>query len=787
MRIRTILGLLCLTLLLAGNRPAQALVLAEAGRAKAVIVLPEGPSPAEQTAATELASYLGKITGATFRPVSADQVAGRPRLLVGPSPAARQILGDAVVSALGPEEFMIRTVGRDLLLVGGRPRGTLYAVYSFLEDDLGCRWTTWYNEESVPHRAELTIPDLNRREGPAMIVRDIVCHTNANSDRQVMQRFLVRNRCQGPDLNFTGDLTAVGGTSHHYAFPEGGWLVHTLFAWVPPDKHFADHPDWYSLAGDKRVPNRQLCFTNPGLRSALTEAVLKRIGEDDPQGQYSISAMDWTGAFCDCADCRALVEREGTPGAPLFDYLAELGPKVKQRFPEASISTLAYRKEQSEIPPKTIKLPDNVIIVFAPIDDNFAAPIDAPSNADTRRNLENWPRATSHLRVWYYPNPYGPALPIGNLHKLAQDFRLFKRVGVEGYFIEQDAGGVYDSRRCTDLQTWLITKLMWNPDRDLDKLIAGYTDCHYGAAAPLVRQYLAALEKATASQQTRMNWDASTGQHHFLTPELLLSSQRLLDAAEQKAAADAVRLPHVKQLRMSLDLACILKWNQLAAAGEPPFTMQQLTTRYRDTYNAAAKARLLETRQTALLTDLTDSLKWYALMKPLKPLPPPLGEVSPGRVRQFTPETARLFGKAPALVEDPTAAAGLAVAMEPSMEQPSYAPKGLPANVLNFGFYDGATGRQQHAHAGKEVPLTTGRYQLYPIGRTALSASCYVWFDWGWAIQFPDVSGLYDPAAPDKQWNVYASIRFEGPAYDPQSEAKQNRFFVDRVVFVEAQ
>ncbi len=30
--------------------------------------------------------------------------------------------------------------GPDLLLVGGRPRGTLYAVYAFLEETVGVRW-----------------------------------------------------------------------------------------------------------------------------------------------------------------------------------------------------------------------------------------------------------------------------------------------------------------------------------------------------------------------------------------------------------------------------------------------------------------------------------------------------------------------------------------------------------------------------------------------------------------------------------------------------------------------
>lgn len=282
-----------------------------------------------------------------------------------------------------------------------------------------------------------------------------------------------------------------------------------------------------------------------------------------------------------------------------------------------------------------------------------------------------------------------------------------------------------------------------------------------------------------------MSWNASTGQHHFLTPELLLSSQRLLDAAERSVAADPVALARVKMLRLSLDLACILKANQLAALGGTPLTVRELAARYRDTYSEAARARLLETRQPALLAALADSLKWYELMKPLKPLPPPLDAVPADRVRQFTPETARLHGKAPALVEDPAAAAGLAVAMEPTLEQPSYAPKGLPTNVLNLGFYDAVTRRQQHAHAGKDTPLTAGDYRLYSIGRTALSADSYVWLDWGWAIQFQDVSGLYDPAAPARQWDVYASLRFEGPAYAPRGAVTQNRFFVDRIVFVE--
>ena len=108
---------------------------------------------------------------------------------------------------------------------------------------------------------------------------------------------------------------------------------------------------------------------------------------------------------------------------------------------------------------------------------------------------------------------------------------------------------------------------------------------------------------------------------------------------------------------------------------------------------------------------------------------------------------------------------------------------GQEARVAGHRFLRGI----QQPLAGKDDPIKSGEYRLYPIGRTVLSSQCYVWFDWSWFVQFHDVSGLYNPDEAGKQWDVFASIRFEGPAYSPQTPAKQNRFYVDRVVFVAAE
>ena len=763
-----ILLLFALLMLPAGAR-AEDLLLADRGAARYTLVQAADAAEPEKTAVRELAEHLKKITGAEFAIVPEERAPRERRIVVGPGRLSRALLGKETVDALGPEEFVIRTVKGNLVLAGGRPRGTLYAAYSFLEDDLGCRWLTWWGDEEIPHRERLAIPELNRREAPVVQVRDIVTHTNPYADRPTLQRFLVRNRDQGPDLGFTGDLAAYGGVSHRYGLPKNGWFVHTLFHWIPPEQYFQEHPEYYSLLGGKRT-KAQLCFSDPGLRKTLTENILQRIGELEGVGNFSLSAQDAPGDFCQCPACADLIRREETPGAPLFAFMAELAPVVKAKYPKAFLTTLAYRKDQTEKPPRALRMPENVAIIFAPIDDNFAAPLEHPTNQGTAANLAEWRRHADHVWIWYYPNPYGGPLPIGNLNRLARDFRLFGRLGVEGLFLEHDAAGVYDGRGLPDLQTWVMLKLMWNPERDLDRLVRDFTEHTYGAAAPVVREYIAALEQATQAMPTRMGWNAAPGQFRFLTPDLLASLQALFDRAEKTVVADAPRLANVRRARMSTDYASIRF--RPALAGRAGLSREGILARYQETYTRTVDARVVAERRPALKKSLEEFTGWRRAMTPLKPLPAPLDAVPAARVRQLTPDTAQLHGPAK-LVADPEAAAGIAAVLETEGKVP-----------FDLGFYDIVTKRQQHLYPGKDQPIQPDRYDLYKIGRTRLNEQCYVWFDWSWRIQFPDVAALYDPAHPEKEWEVYASVRLEGPAFGSK-DAKPHRFAVDRVVLVE--
>lgn len=131
---------------------AGELRLAVDGRSDYVIFLADDASPPERTAAGELREHLAQITGARLRiGGEADTPPEAPQILVGQSARAIQRFPGIDWAGLGLDGIVIKTSGPHLLLAGGRPRGTLYAIYTFLEETVGCRWWT-SSEGFLPRR-----------------------------------------------------------------------------------------------------------------------------------------------------------------------------------------------------------------------------------------------------------------------------------------------------------------------------------------------------------------------------------------------------------------------------------------------------------------------------------------------------------------------------------------------------------------------------------------------------------------------------------------------------------
>jgi hypothetical protein len=459
---------------LAGAAPPECR-LAKDGQAIAVIALAPDASAPERHAAAELAAFLRQVTGAEFA-ITAPTAAGTgPQIAVGPG-AAKTLAPDLTLDGLGADGIVIQAKPPHLILSGGpgAPRGTLYAVYTFLEDQVGCRW--WSRGEStIPSTPGLAVRgDLAVRFVPVLERRDQCFVEGFDKDWSVRNKY---NGWCGP-----GDDEARGGI---LGFAGPG--CHTFFLMVPPAEHFVQHPEWFSeINGKRTAEGSQLCLTNPEVL-ALVIAKSKEWLRTNPRAVFvSVTQNDWPG-WCTCAKCRAVDEAEGGQSGTMIRFANAVGEAIEAEFPYAAVDTFAYQYTRK--PPKHVKPRRNVVVRLCSIECDFAQPLEHPNNKAFREDLENWAKISDRLHIWDYVTNFQHYLQAHpNLRVLGPNIRFFVKNHVTGIF-EQ---GAYQSPGAEfgALRAWVMGKLLWNPALDdralIDEFLAGY----YGPAAPALKRHI---------------------------------------------------------------------------------------------------------------------------------------------------------------------------------------------------------------------------------------------------------------------------------------------------------
>ena len=104
------------------------------------IVVAPGAIASEEYAAEEFRAHLALAGGPELQILSAPEGPGG-HIYIGPDAAAQSPV-DFDPADYGPEDLRIVVQPGAIVVAGGRPRGTLYGVYTFLEDYLGVRFVT---------------------------------------------------------------------------------------------------------------------------------------------------------------------------------------------------------------------------------------------------------------------------------------------------------------------------------------------------------------------------------------------------------------------------------------------------------------------------------------------------------------------------------------------------------------------------------------------------------------------------------------------------------------------
>lgn len=523
--------------------PALAnLTLAREGLTRYVIVLDPEASPPEVHAAEELANTLRQATGADFPRVFAGTRLPRRAILVGSGPSIRRLFPDVAWDQLGEEEVLIRTRDRRLLLSGGRPRGTLYAVSRFLQDQCGVRWwTPWASQ--IPATSRLRIPDLDVRTRPAFEARDPFWYPAFD------RAWAVRNFSNSQSAHLPADW---GGGIQYRGF------VHTFYPLVPPEEHFAAHPEWYSLVDGKRTHDHaQLCLTNPELLEFVIGRVRQWLKESPDARIVSISQNDWRRP-CECAACKALDDAEGSHAGTMLAFVNRVAERLEEAFPQVAFDTLAYQYTRK--PPKTIRPRPNVIVRLCSIECNFREPLDHPSNASFAEDIRGWSAICDRLYVWDYTTDFAHYVqPHPNWYVLGPNLRFFHQHHVRGMF-EQGAYQSYGSEMA-ELRAWVLAQLLWNPFQDDQALIREFVNGYYGeAAAPHILRYFDLMRAASAGWNLTCFSKTDTPFHRFAT---LSQAEGLWNLAEQAAAGDPAHLLRVRMARLPVRYVWLTRWDSL--------------------------------------------------------------------------------------------------------------------------------------------------------------------------------------------------------------------------------
>ena len=552
--------------------------IADKGVAKAVVVVGGGADEAERHAAGELVYFLGRITGAEFKIVN-QAGGGESRLLVGVK-AGRLAEGDFSVDGLGAEGMVIRTVGDDLILAGGRPRGTLYAVYSFLEEQLGCRW--WSSKvSSIPKTPDLKIESLDIRYVPPLEYRELWWYDAFDGD------WSVRNKCNGHRHQW--DSRRGGG--HRF---EG--YVHTFYKLLPPEKYFAEHPEWYSEIDGRRTigDNRtgQLCLTNEQARRELVKILRERLRANPEATIASVSQRDWLEHGCQCEKCLAVDAEEGSPAGTLLRFVNAVAADIEEEFPQVSISTLAYTFTRK--PPRITRPRHNVIMRLCTFECSFSKPLTDPCNRKFYDDIVGWSKICERLYIWDYTTNFDHYVMCHpNLRVLAANVKFFVEHNVKG-IMEQgayQAGGA----EMAELRAWVLAKLLWDPTLDGEKLIEEFVHGYYGSAAEYVLAYLKVMHDAVEASGDKLGL-YSPVDAKFLSFDTLSRGWAHLKGAEAAVDEDGDLRHRVRHGQLGIMYVFIRRWDELrqkAKAGGAAWPMPESIEKTFEEFRRIAQAHKL--------------------------------------------------------------------------------------------------------------------------------------------------------------------------------------------------
>ena len=620
--------------------PGSVMTIVREGRLRADIVLPAKPLDCERYAADELKYHIDKAFGVSIEIVREGKYRASKypsHIFVGETSAAKTI--NLPGRKLKKDEWIVRTFRKNLYLLGRdsdikyndigniwNPTiyGTIYAVYDFLEKEMGVKWI-WPGPtgEVIPKRNHFEIVRINRTGIEPLEERYMhgtvpwgmpkIGFSNEESAKRYYKeqnKFLVRHRVGRRRRTKTG-----------HAF-ESWW------------KRFGkSHPEYFNqLPGGERRPASSgslvtLCVSEPGVwKQAVADwkawwekdgrrwgfepwvnccendyvslCQCKRCRSIDPPDPRFAKSDYWNGKMT-IADIDRIRKERGSYGLnamlcdnrwgiPKDDPRLRHIPSVADRYarfynavqeevrkinPDARVVGYAY-ENYLEAPRKT-KLDPSVVIDIVP---RSYFPYDKVESDYFREVMLGWKNA-GVKEFLYRPNFMlaGGNYPFDQGKLILEDFAFAYTNGMKACEFDSLRG----SWACHAMMDYALIRAFRDPlhgyDRAREEMLSAF-----GAARHEIAQYLDGIHAYT-TQWTfddfhKVSWQNCTGGNHgggsyhnspailgeYFTEKFFTDNYRLLDSAKKAANGDKEVIARIEFLRKGLKDAEMTRRTRIA-------------------------------------------------------------------------------------------------------------------------------------------------------------------------------------------------------------------------------
>ena len=734
------------------------------------IIIPANPKPTEKTAKAELEKYLSQCVEGLI--VGNDKITA---IHVGDTSEA--LFEGLERKGMKDDSYVIRKIGKNILINGGGTRGVIYGVYDFLENVCGIRFLSQLTTY-VPAKRVVKVGSVDKKFEFYFPMRDIFIagkhQLPLDGGRFAMSRGMSRDG-ERP-------ITAAFGGGFDYGPP---YFCHTYDRYIPAKKYLKTHPHYFSLVDGKRyggMEKGQLCMTNPELREFFLSLILKNIEETTVKAKkegravpmiYDISSND-NGKFCRCETCKPIAEAENNSGL-MIQFSNQIAREVKKRYPEIKLQVFAYTSCLE--PPKTIVPDDNIIIRVCNTGSDLIT--GAPGNQDFVKTVNNWKKISKELYVWDYAKTFGDTdgLPFPSEFGYPAVFKFYVENGFKGQFWELEAPAHSDM---WELKYYLLSKFIVDPFRkDFDALLDDFCDKYYGAAGKYIASVRRTLHKAAQVKRPVLGWSPNNGDFEFINYKTMHECQQLFAQARKAAGDDSELQFRINKASMGLDRLLSYEAHRRFLAefaettGEPkskfPYDIPAIRKRFTKTWHES-----LERFGFVSPQNKQKILQRFANidMMPIDFEPEarfanvPHVDITPG-------EMPLVLGREMTIIKDPESSIGVSLVIDADRNRKTYK---FP---MTFGMYDKGNRKGIVSRVFQKETFVPNQYQWIQVANVKLPDSvCYLWLTNSWKVQIP--LNNIAPVDRTKRITAHIHVKFEGDLY--YGDGKPSRIYIDRVI-----